>query len=525
MDVGTPQETLNPEDVKLKDRFNGYPLNVPRWYTKIFEAIPGLVTWFFLLLPFVVGLTGYPEILVIYIAFLTVYWALRGLKFVVAITLGYMRMGREMKIDWIERMKKEQLPYKEVKYVFICPVVKEGLEVLEPSIKAWSKQDVGAQKLSLVFALEGKYKEESSETIAILEEKYGKYFREVVKYYHPADIEGEVAGVKNPNINWAGRHFSLRVRKREERLDEYLLITCDNDLRPHPKYLSAITYKYLTDINPLRKFYATGIHTFNNNLYRVPTLIRTFSNFLTLAVLNQWVFHKKINETWSSYVANLQTVEDVGYWDPQIPNDDTAFYYNALIRFNGDFAGEEVYIPTYNDAVENDTYVKTHKSLYKQQLRWGWGGIVFPMTFAGMYKNKNIPLSKRIKITMAMFDDRLIFRTVVYLLTLGLPILTLVSPEFQYSSASYNLPKIMSLILTSVMFFNIPIYIIRLKLSPLPKEWGLFRKFLDMVETLLVTVNMLTFAFIPFVQAQTEMMIGKTIKKNHYATEKVSIKK
>ncbi len=525
MDIGVPETDIKPKELRPIDRLNGYPIGVPRWYTKIFEAIPGVITWFFLLLPFVVGLAGYPEILVVYIAFLTVYWALKGFKFVTAILIGYGRLQRDLKIDWVSRMDSENLPKDDVKFVFLFPVTAEGLDVLEPALDAWAKQDIDPKKISLVFALEERFIERCKDNIAYLEAKYKGVFREMIKYVHPVDIEGEVVGVKNPNINWAGRHFTEKVKSRGEKLEEYLLITCDSDLRPHPKYLSAITYKYLTVENPLKKFYATGVHNFNNNLYRVPTLIRTFSSFLTLAVMHQWVFSKKINETWSSYVVSLKTVDDVGYWDPQIPNDDTAFYYNALIRFDGDFMGEEVYIPTYNDAVENISIIKTHQSLYKQQLRWGWGGIVFPMTFAGLYKNKRIPFFRKLRIILTMFDDRMILKTVVYLLTLGIPILTLVSPEFRYSSASYNLPRMMSIILTSVVFLNIPIYIIRTKISPTPKDWKPFRRILDMIETFAVTINMLTFAFIPYVQAQTEMMVGRGVKKNHYVTEKVSIKK
>lgn len=525
MDIGIPDGDIKPNELRPVDRLNGYPLGVPRWYTKFFEALPGVITWFFLLLPFVVGLTGYPEILVVYIAFLTVYWALKGFRFAIAIIVGYHRMKRDVSIDWVDRMKRENLPFKDVKFVLMYPVTGEGLDVLDPALKAWSEQDIGAKSISVVFCLEERFREVSAPRIAQLEKKYKDLFREMVKYYHPNDIEGEVVGVKNPNINWAGRHFKEKVLARKEQLEEYLLITCDSDLRPHQKYLSAVTYKFLTVQDPLKKFYATAVHNFNNNLYRVPTLIRTFSHFLTLAVVHQWVFAKRINETWSSYIANFKTVSDVGFWDPQIPNDDTAFYYNALIRFDGDFIGEEVYVPTYNDAVENSNFFDTHRSLYKQQHRWGWGGIVFPMTFAGLYKNKRIPFFRRLRIILTLFDDRMILKTVVYILTLGVPILTLVSPEFQYSSASYNLPRIMSIILTSVVFLNIPIYMVRVKISPTPKDWSVFRRFLDMLETFVVTVNMLTFAFIPYIQAQTEMMVGRGVKKNLYITEKVSIKK
>jgi hypothetical protein len=82
-------------------------------------------------------------------------------------------------------------------------------------------------------------------------------------------------------------------------------------------------------------------------------------------------------ETFSSYVVNLKTLKEVHFWDPQLGIDDSTFFWNALIRFNGDFIGEEVYIPTHSDAVENESTSKSYKSFYKQQHRWGWGMLLY----------------------------------------------------------------------------------------------------------------------------------------------------
>ena len=121
--------------------------------------------------------------------------------------------------------------------------------------------------------------------------------------------------------------------------------------------MSAITYKYLNSFNRYHQFFSSAVHTFNNNIWRVPISVRAYSSSLTLAVLHGWTVMKNSKDTWSSYAVNLKTIVDVNYWCPDIENDDTAFYWNAKIRFNGDFTGEEVYIPTYNDAVENENYV------------------------------------------------------------------------------------------------------------------------------------------------------------------------
>jgi hypothetical protein len=490
--------------------------------------IPGLFTWFMIFSPLIFALLGLPEVLVYYMAFLTVYWAYRGIKFIYALAVGYKRMNKAIETDWmglINSDERRKSQFAELEYVYICPIFKEGFDLIDKSILAFTKSTVGSKKITLVFAIEEKTMGKQVPNVKKIIKKYGEDFKEILYYVHPAGIKGEVTGVKGANINWATRNFVQLAEVRNESIDKYLLITSDVDQRPHPKYLSAITYKYLTSNKPKQKFYCTAVHTFLNNIWDVPILIRVFSNMLTMVVLQNWVLKKKTAETWSSYVVNLETVKKVGYWDPTVGIDDTTFYWNGIIRFHGDFSGEEVYVPTYNDAVENETFVKTHKSFYRQQLRWGWGILVFPNTIACLYRNKFIPLWRKLSIVWTLIDHQILYMTIVYMLTFALPILSFLSDEYNYSSYAYNMPRLMSYVLTVIMFFNIPLIILRHKLVPVPKDWPWWRYVWDWIENFLVTINMLTFNFIPFVQAQTELMLGRKLKKNYYATDKVKVRK
>ncbi len=507
-------------ETKPADRENGYPIYVPKWYTKMNEKIPGIITWSLLLLPFVASLFGFPQLVIIYVSFLTIYWSYRAIVFVYGLTVAYFRMKKDLSTNWVKEIQK--LSKKPLKYVYICPFVKEGLDVLEPTIQHFASQDIGSKNISVIFALEQKFVDSAIPKCEYLTKKYGKRFCEMQYIVHPAEIPGEVVGVKGANINWAARHFVKMVEDRGEKLDEYLLFTCDSDLRPHKKLFSAVTYKYFTTDKPLRTFFSSAVHTFQNNVWRVPPLNRVFAQSLTMVTAHNWVVQKSMRDTWSAYFVNLQTVHEAGYWDPEIANDDTFFYWNAIIRFNGDFKGEEVYIPTYNDAVENESFIKSHRSLYKQQHRWGWGIVVFPITMAGFYKNKGINFFHKLSLFVKLYHNQLFYLTVIYMLSLSTPIMNILSPEFQYSSASYNLAKIMSYILTSLMFMNLPIYVLSSKIVPRPKEWSIWRRIYDFFEIALITVNMLTFSFIPFVQAQTEMLFNKFNKK-YYITDKVKI--
>lgn len=509
-----------------KDRDDGYPVNTPKFWRRVLELIPGIVTWAFILSPLIVSLLGIPEILVFYIGFLMVYWIFRGFRFLVGLIVGVYRVKRDEKIDWVKKIEEEfPAKYSDLKYIYLCPTYHEGEETLRSSMEAVANSDIDTRKISVVYAIEEKYAQKQIDIFKKLRADFGHRFAEMVCFVHPANITGEVIGVKGANINWATREYVKLLRRREEKLEDYLLISCDSDWRPHPKFLSAIAYKYFSTPNPERKFYASAIHTFKNNLWKVPPLIRIHSTTTTLVILHSWVVSKRTAETFSMYVANLKTIDETEYWDPTIQNDDTAFYWNALVRYNGDFAGEEIYIPTYNDAVENENVVKTHKSLYKQQHRWGWGVIVFPITIAALLRNKNIPFAKKTEILWTLIENRLLYLTVIYMLTLALPLLNVFSPQFTYSSASYNLPRLMSYLMTGLMLLNFPIIYLKRQITQPSKQWGILRNIWDYIETFLVTINMLSFTFIPFIQANTELMMGKKTRKVLYVTDKVAMKK
>ena len=517
-----------------KDRIEGFPINLPHWQKRIFEIIPGLFLWTFFLLPFVFAILRWNTAFVIYMTFVVAYWFFRAIKFVLGIYIGVRRMDRSVKEDWVARIKELNDPRAgKMRFIYLCPVYGEDFDLLDSSFDNWAKSDIGASNIDVVMAMEEKKSEMQIENFKKLKEKYGGKFGSMQYYVHPFGIPGEIVGVKGGNINYAARKYVEKLEKEGKNLHHYLLITCDSDLRPHSKYLSAVAYEYLVSKDPESTFFTSAVHTFNNNLWSVPPLIRSFSNITTLAVLYAWVFERSVKsifsreeyftrDTFSSYIINLNTLKDMEFWDPEIPNDDTAFYWNSMVRLKGNFKGQEVYIPTYNDAVENKDFLSTHQAFYKQQYRWGWGKIPFPIMMSIILrKGSGISRFKRAQMIKALIEQMWMF-SVVFILSFGTIIITYLNPTYKYTAFAYNLPRVISYLLTIAMFTNIGIVSLRRKISPIPKDWPWWRNMLDMAETFLISINMLTFNLIPHVQAITEMMLGKgKFKRNFYITEKV----
>lgn len=517
-----------------KDRYEGYPKDLPFWQRRLFEMIPGLILWFFLLLPFILALLRWRTAFVVYLIFVVAYWFFRAVKLVIGAQIGVKRMQKSLAEDWVGKIKKLKNPkMKELRFIYLCPVYGEDFEILDSSFHDWAESDIGAEKIDVVVAMEEKKAEMQIENFKKLKEKYGKKFGSMQYYIHPFGLPGEISGVKGGNINYAIRQYVKELEKEGKDLKNYLVITCDSDLRPHSKYLSAVAYKYLTVEKPEHTFFTSAVHTFNNNIWSVPALIRSFSNTLTLAVLYSWVLERSTKsvfskeefytrDTFSSYIVNLQTLKELEFWDPDIPNDDTAFYWNSLVRTKGDFRGQEVYVPVHNDAVENRDYISTHTSFYKQQYRWGWGKIPFPITMSVIFrKGSGISIFKKTQMLRSIVEQMWML-SVVIVMSFGSMIVTALDPAYKYTAFAYNLPRVIAVVLTFAMISNIWLVILRRKISPIPKGWPWWRNILDMLETYLLVINMLTFNFIPHVQAITEMMLGKgKFKRNFYITEKV----
>ncbi len=167
--------------------------------------------------------------------------------------------------------------------------------------------------------------------------------------------------------------------------------------------------------------------------------------------------------------------------------------------------------------MQGKTFFNSHVSLYKQLVRWGWGSIVFPIAMYGFIKGKGIPKTAKLLWIFSKLERHIIWRTIAFLTTFGFALLTLVSKTIKHSAAVYRLPQIISIVLSAALVLIIPVTYFRLKMAKeMPRQWPIWRKALIYLEGPLIMINLLTYSFIPFLEAETKMMFGKKFKKTYY---------
>ncbi len=499
---------------------------------RLLEIAPGLLTWLLLLSPIWLGFL-YPSIIVYAITFMSVYWVYLALKHAVGIPIGYSRYQRELKIDWLKRCGEldfsslpdiQTLPdcLESVRHFVLIPAVNEPYEVLKQSLDSIAKQSFPTKQIFLVYTIEEEHADEVKERIEKIRGEEGAAFDKLLVFVHPSNIRDEAKGVGGANRTWGARHAVEYLKNQNENLKNYIFSSLDADHVLNPQYLARLTHLYLTSDRRYNRFYTTAVHLFNNNHWEVPAVMRIEANSVTLGGLADWVTgYTATKDTFAAYSCALQTLVDADYWDVRVGIDDSIFYWRAFFARDGDFVGTPHYIPYSADAVGGETYIKSYVSLYKQLLRWGWGAVTIPISIRGFLVNKKVPIQKKLAWILRHFQRFVLLVNVVFLITFGFSLLTIVNPYIKQTSFAYNLPNVISTIMTATLILLIPATIYRSKIAvPIPKRWPLWRKAFAFLEGPLVILNLLTFSFFPFVEAQTRMMFGKKMR-DLYHTPKV----
>ncbi|MFH1648249.1 MAG: glycosyltransferase family 2 protein [Patescibacteria group bacterium] len=510
-------DTLQQEDKKLH---------------RFLEISLGTLTWLLLLSPVWLGLL-YPHAIVYLLTFLTVYWAYMALKHTFGLIRGYRKFKEESVVDWYEECEKLDfniLPDKptlpptleDIRHILVIPAVNEPERVLRDSIDSIFNQSFPKDQITLVFTIEEKYAKKTTEEIKNVIGVRSESFHDLMFFVHPAGIVGEAIGDGGANRAWGASHAVDELKRKGENIRNYIFSNLDSDHVLYKHYLSRLTHLYLTSDKRDNHFYSSAVPLFDNNLYRVPMMMRIEANAVTLGVVSDWALSEgKVRKTFSAFSVSLQTLIDANFFDISLGADDTIFYWRAFFVRDGEFDGKAHYIPYSADAVEGKDYIDSHRSLYKQLLRWGWGVVDFPLSMKGFIHNKNVKSSKKIKWIVRHLKERVFLINIVFLITFGFGIVTLVNPLVKQSSYAYSLPNIMSAILTLTLIFLIPGGLFKSKFSkPPPKDYPIFKRFLLILEGPLIMLNLLTFSFLPWIHAQTMMLFGKRFK-DLYHTPKI----
>ena len=491
-----------------------------RQFQRALEILPGALAWTIILFP-LWGTFFVPKIVAYFVLAFDVYWLYRSFSTGVLGTVGFLKIKELAKVNWMDKYSEESGDLKKWgkplhAVVIVC--YKEPAYMIRRCVESLDKQSIDKSQLAVVIAMEARATDAKERAEEGLKDYAGR-FGDIFATYHPADLVGEVVG-KAANEFWATRIVKEKfVDSGRFSLSDLTITSCDVDSVFDKNYFAALNYKFLTNESRFLRIWQSPIFQFNN-LWRVPGFVRIISivgNMNQLATLQDTaglVFN------YSTYSLSLRLLDEVGYWDRDVIPEDWHLFLKSFFAKKGLVEVEPIFLPTYQDAAESTTYVKTMVNRYEQCKRTAWGAVDIPYAIINFFKHKEIPLRIRIPRVYKLVESHIIWSTGAFILAFGASIPPLLNPVFAQTVLGQTLPKLSSFILTLCLTNLLVIIFLNHRLQPKnPEDTSKVKQLLRLLEWPFLPIASFLVSSVPGLDAQTRLMLGKYME--YRVTEKV----
>jgi len=486
---------------------------------RLLEIFPGFLSWGALISAIFLSWLA-PVVVAIFIILFDLYWLLKISYLAFHQIVSFLQMKKNLKIDWLEKLSQIK-NWQKVYHLIILPVFKEKKEIVEESLKAILDSKYPKDKMIIVLALEER-RDGIQKMAEEIGKKFSKKFFKFLVTIHPKDLPGEIAG--------KGSNEAFAVKEAKEKIIGPLKIPSENiivsgfdiDTKPYPHYFSCLAFHYLTAKKPQKSSYQP-IPIYNNNIWQAPAFSRVVATSGTFWQMMQQE-RPEILSTFSSHSMPFKILEEVGY-PKNVISDDSRIFWKAYLFYDGDYNVTPLHYPVSMDAVLARNLPRTIINQYRQQRRWAWGCADIPFLFFGFFKNTKISLSEKLRHSINILDGFWSWSTSSLLIFfLGWLPLILGGEKFNVTLLSYNLPRLVSNLMTLAMIGMIISGVLSFSmLPPKPKNRvprrGVLRDLSMVFQWLLLPITLIFFGALPALDAQTRLMLGKHL--GFWATEKI----
>ena len=288
--------------------------------------------------------------------------------------LKLLSIGKDLVLSEREEAIKEGLVFfpkpKEIYHAVIMVAYNEGLETLVPTVEAVKNSSFDNKRIIFVFGYEERGGEAMAENAKVLKEKFKDDFFEFIAVMHPKDLKDEIQG-KGPNLNFAAGGLLEFVKKKKIPLENVIVTSLDSDNKMSKWYLDYVAYQFIVHPNRQHLSYQP-VSLFTNNIWDAPAPMRiiAISNSF-FNIISSMRSHTLKN--FASHSQPLLALSEMGFWSKKTIVEDGHQYWRSLFFFKGNYEVLPIHVAIYQDAVMEETLVKTLKAQFIQLRRWDYG--------------------------------------------------------------------------------------------------------------------------------------------------------
>lgn len=477
---------------------------------RFFEMIPATLVWATIL---GAVLLSWKQPLVAFYCIIAfdLYWLMRVSYFVFYLILSWRQYRHTIRVPWQERLRESKLPWKKMYHIIFLPTYKEPIAVIRRTLSSFIDVHYDTKRFLIVLAGEERDRERFLSIADRLQKEFGHLFFDFLVTIHPKNLPDEIAS-KGSNLHYAGKTVQAYIEAHAIPYADCIVSAFDIDTVVHPEYFAYLTYTFLTTPNPHRASYQP-VALYNNNIWESNALIRVASFGTTFWLMTELARPERLF-TFSSHSMSWQALVDVNFWEKRIVTEDSRIFLQCLIRYDGDYRVEPLYLPVSMNTVMVPSLWRSIVNLYKQQRRWAWGIEHFPyMVWHFFFQKNHIPFSKKFYYIWNLSEGMFSWATAPLLIFLlgRLPFFFAGEP-LQGSALYQNTPFVLEGLLRLAMVGIFVSALLALLLLPERPDHRHPASFLIMIlQWLLLPVSLIFFGSIPAIDAQTRMFLGKRL--------------
>ncbi|MBC7459634.1 hypothetical protein H7200_02910 [Candidatus Saccharibacteria bacterium] len=514
---------------------------------RFFEMVPALLSYGALILLVVLSLVS-PLLAAVYLMFIIVTLLVKAVGIAYHTIGGRNNLEKAQRLNWRERLEDFENPVESYELrsgskskgfgmsahldnlrlaaadpaafpkpsdlynLVIIAAYNESFEIIEPTVQALLATTYDKKHLIIAMAYEERGGEEIEKTALRLQKKYASKFVDFVLVKHPRDLPDEVVG-KGGNITFAGKHMQKWLDEKGIEYKNVLVTTLDADNRPHPVYFDYALYEFV--VHEDRKHLAfQPISLFLNNIWDVPALMRvvaTGNSFWN--IISSMRPHALRN--FASHSQPMEALVEMDFWSTRTIVEDGHQYWRSYFYFNGNYEVIPLYVPIYQDAVLDTTYVRTLKAQFIQLRRWAYGASDVPYVATRIFtKNRNVPFLAGFSRLLRLIDGHLTLAVVSILVAIGGWVPLFINNQAYQDVVAHQLPDVISFVQrVALIGLFITVFLSLKMLPPRPERYKRHRTIGMVLQWFLMPISAICYSAATALYSQTRLLFGNYLTK------------
>jgi len=524
------------------------PLGKRTTFYRFFEMLPAMISYGAFILLIVLSIVS-PLLAAIYLMLVIIVLLVRATGIVYHTLRGHDRLVKAQRVNWAHRLEELESPAaaydrhvstkptgfgmaqhienlrliaadtsgqfprpSDMYNLVIIAAYNESYEVIEATVRSLTRVTYDHKKLIIALAYEERGGADIEKTAARLKKEFSHAFMAFETIKHPRNLPNEVVG-KGGNITYAAQKMQQWIDEKGIEYKNVLVTTLDSDNRPHHSYFNYATYEYI--VNEDRKHLAyQPIALFLNNIWDVPAPMRVMATGNTFwNIISSMRPH--IMRNFASHSQPMDALVEMNFWSTRTIVEDGHQFWRSYFYFNGKYSVHPIYIPIYQDAVLDDTYLKSFKAQFVQLRRWMYGASDVPYVAERVFtKKRTVPFWPAFVWFVRSLDGYVTAASVSIIVAVGGWVPLLVNSHAYRDVVAHQLPDTVALFQRIALIgIVVMVYLSFKLLPPRPERYKRSRTFWMLAQWVLMPFTAIGFLSFAALTAQARLFTGRYLTK------------